>query len=183
MSNRTIVGDPAGDLAGSEVRDGYLQMWLRLDGIRQWAIPLPLVRTLLVIVEQVPSQGALQATPADAPAAADTLALHRVNPALGKGIQIGTAWRDGHRFDTTGSQGVLPRSTELGVSIVNQVAGTHLGQPASLDHGQVARRLDHESLECVFRDSDDVNPAGLQMNGEQRIVTGLAQQAPDIDRE
>ena len=159
MSNRPIVGDPAADLAGSEVRDGYLRMWLRLGGIRQWAIPLPLVRTLLVIVEQVSSQGALQATPADAPAAADTLALHRANPALGKGIQIGTARRNGQSFDTTGSQGVLPRSTELGVSIVN------LSQPASLDHGQVARRLDHESLDCVFRDFDDVNPAGLQMDG------------------
>ena len=104
MSNRRIVGDPAADLAGSEVRDGYLRMWLRLRGIRQWAIPLPLVRTLLVIVEQVPSQGALQATPADAPAAADTLALQRANPALGKGIQVAfsmairmiTCWTSSH---------------------------------------------------------------------------------------
>ena len=104
MSNRPIVGDPAADLAGLEVRDGYLRMWLRLGGIRQWAIPLPLVRTLLVIVKQVPSQGALQATPADAPAAADTLALQRANPALGKGIQAAltmairmiTCWTSSH---------------------------------------------------------------------------------------
>lgn len=85
--------------------------------------------------------------------------------ALGKGIQIGTARRDGYGLDAAGGQGVLPGGSELGVAIVNQVAGTNLGQPTSFGHGQVARRLHHEGLDRVLGDSDNVNSAGLQVNG------------------
>ena len=62
------------DLTGSKVGDEYLRRWLSLGEIRQRTIELRLVGSLLVVVNQISVEGALQAAPTDEPAAAYALA-------------------------------------------------------------------------------------------------------------
>ena len=50
VPNGPAIRGHAADLAGSEVRDGYLRRWLSLGEIRQMSIVLPLMRALLVVV-------------------------------------------------------------------------------------------------------------------------------------
>ena len=144
MPESSEVGDHAADLVGLEVRVGHPRRRLCLSGISERAIILSLMRSVLVIVREVVLQGTLQTIPADAPTTADAFTFHRTDPALGKGIQVWAAWWDGHGFDAAGGQSVLPGGAEFGVSVVDQVARSDLGQPASVGHGQVACRLDHE---------------------------------------
>ena len=148
------------------------------------AVDFPsLVRTLLVVVDQIPIERALQAATADEPTAVDALALHCSDPAFGEGIQIGAARWDGDGLNATNGQRMTPGSSKFGVPVVDQVAGTNLDQPTGVDHRQVARSLDHELADRVFGDANDVDPAGLQMEGEQHIIAGLAEQAPHVDGE
>ena len=183
MSNGPSIRGHTADLTGSEVRDGYLRRWLNLSEVRQRSISLPLVRALLVVVDQIPIERALQAATADEPAAVDALALHRPDPALGKGIQVGAARRDGDGLNATSGQRVTPGSAEFGVPVVDQVAGTNLDQPTGVDHRQVTRSLDHELAYRVFGNADDVDAAGLEMDREKHIIAGLAEQAPHVDGE
>ena len=88
-----------------------------MSDIRQRSISLPLMRSLLVVVDQVPVEGALQAAPTDEPAAVNALALHRPDPALGEGIQVGAVRWDGDGLDPAARQGVAPGSAEFGVPV------------------------------------------------------------------
>ena len=88
------------------------------------------MRSLLVVVHQVPVQGTLQATPPDAPAAAETLALSDAHPAFGDGVEVGTERREGDRLNATAGQCVLPRQTELAVRI-RYLAPTWVSQSVS----------------------------------------------------
>ena len=85
-------------------------------------------------MREIVPKGTLKAAPANEPTAANALTLHRANPALCKGIQVRATWRDRYGLDTTSGQGLLPGGAALGVSVVDQIAGTDLGKPASSAH-------------------------------------------------
>lgn len=183
VPDSSAAGRVAADLARPEVRDGYLRRWQSLGGIRQRTILLPLVGPAFVVVPAVISQGTLQTSTTDEPAAPDALALHRAHPALGESIEVRTARRDRDGLDATARKHLLPPTAELGVAIVDQVLGTDLDQPALVRHGVVACSLGHEVCVGVLGDAGDVNPSAAVVDGEQHIIAALAQPAPNIDGE
>ena len=63
LSKCPVVGNDAADLVGLEVGDSHLFRRLGLSGIRQWAIQLPLVRTLFVIVREIVLKNAIKRIP------------------------------------------------------------------------------------------------------------------------
>jgi len=129
MPKRSVVGEHAANLVGLERRVGHPSRWLSLGEIRKRSVALPLMWSVLVVVREIVLKGTLQATPANKPAAANALPLHRANPALRKCIQVRAARGEGDRLDAPGGQGVSPSGAELRVPVVNQVAGPDLGQP------------------------------------------------------
>lgn len=66
---------------------------------------------------------------------------------------------------------------------MDQVFHPHLLQPAGLRGGNVLSDLRHVGFVGMFGDAQDMHVACAEMNGEQNIVGGLAQQADDIHRE
>ena len=178
VPNGSIVGAHAASTARSEVRDEYLRSGLVLPKFDQRAIPLPLMRSLLVAMHQVAAQGPFESASADEPAAVDAFALHRACPVLNGGVQIGAAQPDGDARDVAARGSVASGSGELGISAVDQVPCTDLGQPVGVDHHELARSLNHERSDSALGNADDMAPAGLQMNGEEHIVAGLSKQSP-----
>lgn len=183
VPNSPAAGGLTSNLARSEVRHGYLRRWRSLGGIRQRAILLPLVGPAFVVVPAVVSQGTFQTSATDEPAPPDAFALHRAHPALGDGIEIGAARRNRDRLDATAGLHFLPPTTELGVTVVDEVLGTDLGRPADFDNGVIARRLSHEVSVGVLSDTGDVDAPAAVVDGEQHIVGAFSLPTPDVDGE
>ena len=182
MADGATAPGHAANMAGLEPGDGLLRRWLSL-GFFQGEIAFALVRPLdVVVVASVLVEDPAQAAVSQEPAFPDALAFDRAHPSLSESIEVGTPGGNGDRLHAGIFEGCFPTRTEIRTPVMDDVLGSDLLQPAAIAGG-IANRLNHELLVRVIGHSENLDFARGQMNGEQDIVTGGAEQTDDIDGE
>ena len=167
--DRSAAAGHAADVAGREPGDDFLRSRVRLGISRQGTIPLRLVGSLGVEMVGVFPEGAHQAAIIQEPASADEFRFDRSDPALGKGVAVGTVRRDPDGLDVGMLQNALPGIAELSVSVVDEGAAPDPLQPSILGSG-LPGDLGHVGLVGVLGDAQDLDRSCLQVDPEEDIV-------------